>query len=147
MLALLDRRPVGMISCLTSDELKKARLLAAVALMRRSELGTAVQARARLAAGALYRLQPDDYYLARIAVLPQEQGHGFGGQLLRVVEGRARASGMKRLTLDVAEEADAAQRFYQGNDFLELGRGEAVDRETGRRLAYLHLGKPLGAKA
>jgi ribosomal protein S18 acetylase RimI-like enzyme len=142
-LALRDGRPVGMLACLDADELRKARLLAAVCLLRQPNVTNTVKARARLAGTALYRVQADDYYLARIAVAPAEQRRGLGRDLLLVAEEQALSRGLKRLTLDVAEDAKSARRFHQGFGFAELGHGAAVDPETGRRLAYLHLGKVL----
>ncbi len=61
---------------------------------------------------ALEALEPEDYYLSHIAVLPEHRGKGFGRELLMAGEKQARQQGARRLILDVEEHNEAARSFY-----------------------------------
>jgi len=56
---------------------------------------------------------PDgDFYLLSLAVDEDSRGLGVGSALLDAMEGRARATGSRRFSLDVAVKNDGAQRLY-----------------------------------
>jgi ribosomal protein S18 acetylase RimI-like enzyme len=78
---------------------------------------------------ALDGLEPDDYYLSHIAVLPEHRGRGTGRELLHAGEEHARQQGAHRLVLDVEEHNEGARSFYTRLDYrpasvvrIDLGR-------------------------
>ncbi|MDJ0924589.1 MAG: GNAT family N-acetyltransferase [Acidimicrobiia bacterium] len=57
---------------------------------------------------------PDgDFYLRALAVEPAYRGSGIGTQLLQRLEGEARRSGSKRLSLDVATKNRRGRQLYE----------------------------------
>jgi ribosomal protein S18 acetylase RimI-like enzyme len=136
---------VGMLAVLTGAELVGCRLRAAVALVR-SGLLTAdagVGDRLQLAGRTLLKVQPDDFYVSRIAVAPGARGRGLGERLLDEAEREGLRRGCARLVLEVAPESAAARRLYDRHRFSEIGVAKVVDPVTGRSLQYVHLAKPL----
>jgi ribosomal protein S18 acetylase RimI-like enzyme len=80
-------------------------------------------------------------YIQTIEVAPDWRGQGIGAELLRRVEGSARAAGAEYIWLHVDAENVAAIRLYEANGYRNEGREEgfyALDR------AALVYGKPLG---
>ncbi len=72
---------------------------------------------------------PDgDFYLQFIAVDKAFRGDGVGSVLMDSYEGRARASGATRLSLDVSAKNEGARRFYER-------RGMNVESQWPKRLA------------
>ena len=55
----------------------------------------------------------DDYYLRALAVDPDQRGHGIGTLLLHIVTEAGRASGCRRLALDVAASNKGGRRLYE----------------------------------
>jgi ribosomal protein S18 acetylase RimI-like enzyme len=79
-------------------------------------------------------------YIQTIEVVPEHRRRGIASELLRRVEGSARAVGAEVIELHVDAENAAAIRIYQAQGFLYQGREEnyyALDR------AALIFGKPL----
>lgn len=64
----------------------------------------------------------DEAELYRIAVVPEARRRGLGGWLLRRLLDDARASGVRRLHLEVREGNVAARRLYVRAGFAEAGR-------------------------
>lgn len=62
--------------------------------------------------------------LKRMRVKPELQGQHIGGQLLELLEDRARKFGYKSMVLDVtsAKEQESAHRFYEKHGYKETGR-------------------------
>jgi len=60
-----------------------------------------------------------DFYLQGIAVEPELRGAGIGSLLMDDTEGRARASGSARLTLDVAAKNKGARKLYARRGMVE----------------------------
>ena len=81
-------------------------------------------------------------YIQTIEVAPDRRGQGVGGELLRCVEGSARAVGAQAIWLHVDAENGAAIRLYEANGYQNEGREENY-YSLGR--AALIYGKPLGA--
>jgi ribosomal protein S18 acetylase RimI-like enzyme len=61
--------------------------------------------------------------LKRMRVHPSFQRRGFGRRILASLENRARELGYTKLTLDTGVVLTAAQRFYEGAGYREVGRG------------------------
>ena len=61
----------------------------------------------------------EEYYIEHLAVLPELRGQGIGKQLMEFAENQARASGLKRVVLDVEIENEGARQFYQRLGFQE----------------------------
>lgn len=140
-----DDRVAGMIAYLDADELARARMAAATALVRGHKLSAASPARERmLAAGAtLLAVAPDELYLSRIAVADGTRGRGIARELLAGYEAAAIARGKRRLVLEVSPVHPAAIRLYTRCGFAEIARHTTADAATGRELCYLHLAKQL----
>lgn len=67
-----------------------------------------------------------------LAVSPRFQGQGVGKQLLAALEDRARQLGCCKITLEVLEGNDVAQRLYR-----KLGyEGYSLDEDTGRAMFW-----------
>jgi len=63
-----------------------------------------------------------DYYVQGFAVDEDLRGQGIGTALMDAMEQRARASGSKRLILNVGAKNEAARRFYDRRGFtVEAG--------------------------
>jgi ribosomal protein S18 acetylase RimI-like enzyme len=111
--AARDSTVIGALVGSLAEETRRANLHTAALLFR--WYGPAVVARfPRLArAGrALKELEPDDFYLSHIAVLPELRGRGAGRELLLAGETHARRQGAHRLILDVEERNEGARAFY-----------------------------------
>lgn len=66
--------------------------------------------------GDLVEARPDEYYLSNLGVLPEFQGRGIGGALLDFVESQARAAGLSKCSLLVAQN-NPAQRLYRRHGY------------------------------
>lgn len=58
-------------------------------------------------------LEEGDFYLQAIAVDPEQRGAGVGSLLMDRVEEKGRASGSRRLCLDVSNRNAGARRLYE----------------------------------
>jgi ribosomal protein S18 acetylase RimI-like enzyme len=63
-------------------------------------------------------------YVQTIEVAPERRGQGVGGELLRRVEGSARAAGTQEIWLHVDAGNAAAIRLYEANGYRIEGRRE-----------------------
>jgi ribosomal protein S18 acetylase RimI-like enzyme len=63
-------------------------------------------------------------YIQTIEVAPDRRGQGVGGELLRRVEGSARAAGAEEIWLHVDAGNAAAIRLYEANGYRIGGRKE-----------------------
>lgn len=136
---------VGVLACLTGQELSTARLRTAMALARSEhlQLDAVVQQRVRIAARTLAVPQQQDFYLSRISVVESVRGHGVGSRLMGEYERRGREEGCARLILEVAADSAKVVHFYERQGFTVIDERAVVDEPTGRRLAYLHMAKSL----
>ncbi|MCP4382641.1 MAG: GNAT family N-acetyltransferase [Hyphomicrobiales bacterium] len=73
-------------------------------------------------------IHEDEFYLQAIAVDKELRGHHVGSALADFIEGRARACGSARLSLDVSAGNEEARRFYEG-------RGMTIESQWPKRLA------------
>jgi len=67
-------------------------------------------------------LTPDDIELRRIYTLATSHGHGVGPALLTAALDEARARGKRRMLLGTHPENTRAQRFYEREGFVLVGR-------------------------
>jgi ribosomal protein S18 acetylase RimI-like enzyme len=72
-------------------------------------------------------LADGDFYLLSIAVDDDMRGEGVGSALIDSIEVRARASGARRLSLDVSAKNEGARRLYER-------RGMTVESQWPKRL-------------
>ena len=80
-------------------------------------------------------------YIQTIEVMPDRRGIGVGTQLLRRIEGSARATGAQVIWLHVDAENAGAIRLYQANGYRSEGRAEHYYARG--RAAHIYA-KPLG---
>ena len=64
----------------------------------------------------------DHIHLENVAVWPQHQGHGYGGQLISFVEERARQAGLAAVELYTNEQMFENIRIYRKLGYVETGR-------------------------
>jgi len=72
-------------------------------------------------------LADGDFYLVSIAVDSDMRGEGIGSRLIDSIEDRARASGSRRLSLDVSAKNEGARKLYER-------RGMTVESQWPKRL-------------
>ena len=82
-------------------------------------------------------------YIQTIEVLPEERGHGVGGELLERVEGSARAADAGFIWLHVEEGNSGAIRLYEAHGYVCEDREEEY---YGAGLAALIYAKRLELK-
>ena len=76
-----------------------------------------------VAIGAIKRESQGCAAVKRMRVHPNHQRHGFGQQILDALQDRARDLGYTKLVLDTTVQQIAAQRLYEKNGFVRMGRG------------------------
>jgi ribosomal protein S18 acetylase RimI-like enzyme len=142
---LEDGRVLGMLACLTGNDLLRVRLKGALALSKAGVFtqSSALQQRMHLAGQTLIKPLAGDYYLSRIAVARAERGRGIGGFLMEQFEFKGRNLGCWRLTLEVAAHDEQAVGFYVQQGFSKMDLQRAFDTQTGRLLEYLQMAKLL----
>jgi len=122
---------VGMLVGSLAEADRSAQLHTAILLFRWYGLEIVSRLPRLAKAGkALESLEPDDYYVSNIAVLPEWRGRGLGKEILLAAAEEARAAGARRIVLDVEGHNEAARAFYARLGFhresefrIELGRG------------------------
>ncbi len=75
-----------------------------------------------VAMGALRRTTPERAEIKRMRVHPDYQGRGFGQIILTALEARGRALGYTTLHLDTSTLQLPAQKLYERNGYLPVGR-------------------------
>lgn len=75
-----------------------------------------------VAMGALKRTSPVRAEIKRMRVHPDYQGRGYGQLILNELEARARVLGYRVLHLDTSILQTPAQRLYEKNGFVKVGR-------------------------
>ncbi len=76
-----------------------------------------------IAVGRLHFNSPREAQVRYMAVEPEMQGRGLGGQLLETFEERARSAGATSIVLNAREDA---QRFYQRHGFIAVGPAPTI---------------------
>jgi len=82
-----------------------------------------------------------DFYLLSLAVDEDQRGQGIGSALIDATEERARATGSKRFSLDVAAKNEGAQKLYQRHGFEVYAKWPK--RFYSRRYGLLRMAKQL----
>jgi len=65
-------------------------------------------------------------HLARLAVLPQQQGHGVGYYLVQDLLNKTRLAGLYRLTVNTQNDNQASLALYQKMGFVLTGERYTV---------------------
>ncbi len=79
-----------------------------------------------VAIGALRHVSQTDAEIKRMRVHPRFQRRGFAHAVLAQLEDYARQHHYRRLRLDITLLQIAAQRFFEQEDYREVGRGEVA---------------------
>jgi len=74
-----------------------------------------------VACGALKRHGDDIGEVKRMYTRPSHQRRGIGGEILGLIESRARATGVTRLVLETGDRHPAAWRIYERSGFTRCG--------------------------
>jgi ribosomal protein S18 acetylase RimI-like enzyme len=141
---------IGMVAALSGTDLTKARLAATFALSRAGLLhDEPLKQRIHLAAQTLTRPGSTDYYLSRIAIIPEARRQA--GQMPAVselvldhLEEEGRAAGAARFVADVSADRPRLISFYERRGMQCVEKAAVTDPTTERRLVYAHLVKDLG---
>jgi len=91
---------------------------------------------------ALDDLQPEDFYLSHVAVLPEHRGRGAGSLLLRAAEERSRILGARRIVLDVEEHNERARALYARLGYRQVSLVRIDLRRMGV-FTFIRLGRGL----
>lgn len=140
-----EGRAVGLLAVLDGAELTRCRLKATLALTKSGLLAEdpALGPRLQLAGQTLLKLNPDDFYISRVASAEGERGRGLGRFLVRSAEEEARARGCPRIVLEVSPQSTAARQLYHRSGYQQIDSRSVTDPLSGRSLEYLHLSKTL----
>lgn len=84
-------------------------------------------------------VNPGEYYLANMAVLPEYRRQGLGRMLLADAEARAKELGCTSLALDVEAENLAAVRLYERYGFIR----EEHNLQVMGKFEFLRFSKPV----
>ncbi|MGA3135436.1 MAG: N-acetyltransferase [Terracidiphilus sp.] len=82
-------------------------------------------------------------YIQTLEVVPEQRGQGVGGELLRLIEGSARAAGAQLIWFHVNTENADAIRLYAGHGYLCEDKEENYYAKGHAALIYR---KPLEAE-
>ncbi len=74
----------------------------------------------------LENLAPDSWYVNVLAALPEARGRGLGTRLLGLADEIARAQGLARLSIIVADNNAGARRLYERQGYREVDRRRMV---------------------
>ena len=87
---------------------------------------------------------PDALYVNVVATLPEARGRGLGSRLMQAAEAIARAGGIDRLSLIVADANAGARRLYARLGYRQVASRPMVkDGWEGRGAEWLLLVKDL----
>ncbi len=76
-----------------------------------------------IAVGRLHFNDPTEAQVRYMAVEPERRGSGLGGQILELLEARAKMEGAKRIVLNAREEA---AEFYRRHGYHIIGAAELL---------------------
>jgi ribosomal protein S18 acetylase RimI-like enzyme len=142
----------GMLLAYTYDQMRAEMARSGSGFLRSAGLGFLFRLPAMLFRSVFHRrpagprpswVNPGEYYLANMAVLPEYRRQGLGRMLLADAETRAKELGCTRLALDVEAENTAAVRLYERYGFI---REEHNLRVMGK-FEFLRFSKPVPTQA
>lgn len=142
---LEDGRFMGFGAWMSGLDLLKRRLAGARAIGRASAglIGPALVERMAKAATVLAAPKRDEWYIARIAVVPDARGKGIGGYLVAQALEEGRRRGCSRSVLAVDPENEPAMRLYRRYGFEVIGQPLVHGGIRSPTFSYWHLARPL----
>ena len=138
-----DGRFMGFGAWMSGFDLMKRRLAGARAIGRASAelVGPALAERMAMAATALAAPKKDEWYVARIAVVPDARGKGVGGYLVAQALEEGRRRDCSRCVLAVDPENDVALRLYRRYGFEVIGQPLIHGGVRSPTFSYWHLAR------
>lgn len=88
---------------------------------------------------ALLRTEPDEFEVAKMAVDPEQQGHGIGRRVLQRAVDEAKARGARRLYLETNHQLKSAIRLYESVGFRHLDPARVTPSPYSRADVYMEL--------
>jgi ribosomal protein S18 acetylase RimI-like enzyme len=121
-LLLEGGRPVGCFVALSGAQLSRCAKADAIATLQEAkrEGGRALLARAATASTRPKPVEPDVFFLSRVAVCPELRGAGRGRALLEEYLSVGLRTGFRRFRLDVAAENRHAEKLYESIGFRRV---------------------------
>ncbi|MBW9262221.1 MAG: GNAT family N-acetyltransferase [Candidatus Thiodiazotropha sp. (ex. Lucinisca nassula)] len=120
MFAEVDKKIVGMSSSFSEQQQRK---FSDEPLQRAAKRNAIRLKLLRILFSPVWRIletiPEGDFYIQGIAIEAEFRGRGIGSLLMNDIEGRARASGSSRLSLDVSAKNDGARRLYKRLGMVE----------------------------
>jgi ribosomal protein S18 acetylase RimI-like enzyme len=95
------------------------------------------------APGEHHGLPPSHAYFGMLSVLPELQGMGLGGRLVRVAEAMAEATGATALRIRVINLREELSRWYRSLGYCEIGTAPYHHRAVKRPCHFVEMAKPL----
>ncbi|WP_298917976.1 GNAT family N-acetyltransferase [uncultured Algimonas sp.] len=92
---------------------------------------------------AVLRLSDADAEVLTVATRPDGRGRGLAGLILEEAANRLRATGLRHIFLEVAEDNIPARALYDRLGFTPIGRRPAYYARPGGRMAALTYDLPL----
>ncbi len=144
-LVLEEGRFIGFGAWMSGLDLMKKRLVGARVISRTSKdlIGPALVERMTTAATALAVPQKDDWYVARIAVVPDARGKGIGRYLMVQALEEGRRRGCSRCVLSVDPENNAAMQLYHRYGFEVIRQPFVRGGVRSPTFSYYHLARVL----
>lgn len=123
-----DDEPYGGIVCLTGADLVRARKADAISLMRvvPADRRAGVLERLKLCSHLFDYPGPDEYYLAKMGVIPKSQGTGIGKKIFGLSLEVGASLGFRKFRGDVHVDNIAALKVYQSHGFVVGERRECA---------------------
>jgi ribosomal protein S18 acetylase RimI-like enzyme len=115
-------RPVGCFVALSGAQLSRCAKADAIATLQEAkrEGGRALLDRAATASAPRIPVEPDEFFLSRIAVSPELRGAGRGRALLEEYLAAGRRAGFRRYRLDVTVGNIQAEKLYESVGFRRV---------------------------
>lgn len=120
---------VGGYIALSASDLRRARAADAAALATASggEERSALLTRLRASRGLFHAPEPGEYYLSKMAVLPDARGRGHGRAVAQAYLEAGRQLGHEAFCLDVAAANTVARDLYESLGFVLKEQSEVPD--------------------
>lgn len=134
-LLLSGDEAVGGFIGLGGAELAQSRKADWLAMLKESSEPGRSELMARLGAvrGLFPRVEPEEFYLSKMGVMPELRGTGLGRRVAEEFLAAGRAAGFRRFRLDVWSENTPARRLYESLGFRVVS--ESASAEAG--MCYL----------